>query len=363
MSLKIGFIGAFNENLGVSGGQITASLNILNSNISSFVDWVLIDSTQNSLDRSFISRSISSFKRFVLLFKILVRNKPDAFLIFSASGFSFFEKSFAVLLCRVFGVPVIFALRGSGIKRYGVFMRFVVALLCVPASRIALQSEYWVGFYLELPFIKREKIITIPNIMKVDHTFHMSDISVYQSKEFLVCYVGWIHKLKGVFDLIKLAHYVKSSDIECNFKIVGEGPDLNNLILLAKEMDVYDIIEFTGWKERGEVDAILRTSSAFIFPTYGEGFPNALIEAISKGVPVMASDVDSIPDLISHRETGMLFHPGDVEGMYNCLIDLYNSEELRISIARSAFIKCIQKYSEERVVKILLTEINNLVKT
>ena len=138
---------------------------------------------------------------------------------------------------------------------------------------------------------------------------------------------------------------------------------MSKIIFLAKEMGVYDMIEFSGWKERDEVDTILRISSVFIFPTYGEGFPNALIEAISKGIPVMASDVDSIPDLISHRETGMLFCPGDIKGMYNCLVDLYNSEELRMNIAHNAFNKCVQKYSEKRVVKILLMEIGNLVKT
>jgi glycosyltransferase involved in cell wall biosynthesis len=123
-----------------------------------------------------------------------------------------------------------------------------------------------------------------------------------------IIFVGRLIERKGVQDLI-------TAFLKINFKdwkliIVGRGPYKKALKNLAQDNKK---IIFTGQLEQKEIIAALRTATIFVNPSYLEGLPTSILEAMACGVPVIATNVGGTPDIIENRENGLLFRPKDID--------------------------------------------------
>src|SRR5947209_3591549 len=104
------------------------------------------------------------------------------------------------------------------------------------------------------------------------------------------------------------------------FHVVGDGPRLAELTALAAARGMGDRVRFFG--HRDDVPALLRESDIFVLPSRSEAFPNGLIEAMAAGLPVVATAVGGIVELVRHGENGLLVRPGDSRDLANAIQQL-----------------------------------------
>jgi glycosyltransferase involved in cell wall biosynthesis len=140
-------------------------------------------------------------------------------------------------------------------------------------------------------------------------------------------------------------------------QIVGDGPERERLIARAEQLGVSDAIEFLGHRE--DVPALLAQADICVVPSHSEAFPNAALEAMAAGLPVVASATGGLLELVRHNRTGLLVPPSDPTQLANALNTLLSDSALRQRLGGAARVLVEANYSFGR----MLTEVEALYLT
>jgi glycosyltransferase involved in cell wall biosynthesis len=136
----------------------------------------------------------------------------------------------------------------------------------------------------------------------------------------VVATVASLHHYKGVDVFLKAAPEVLRVSASARFVVVGDGPERGALERLSAALGVSGRVTFTGI--RSDVDEILRESEFFVLSSRTEAFPNVILEAMATALPVVASDVGSVHELVEEGTTGYRVPPDDPETLSRRIIDL-----------------------------------------
>jgi len=132
------------------------------------------------------------------------------------------------------------------------------------------------------------------------------------------------------------------------FHIVGDGPRRRELLDLAAARGLSQHVEFLG--HRDDVPSVLASADAFVLPSRSEAFPNSVIEAMAAGLPVIASAVGGLLDLIDHDRTGLLVAPSDSGALTQALRFLIENPTHAAAIGQAARAEITERYSFDRMV-------------
>ena len=132
------------------------------------------------------------------------------------------------------------------------------------------------------------------------------------------------------------------------FQIVGDGPRRRELEELSHARGLADHVEFLGHRE--DIPSLLAAADAFVLPSRSEAFPNGAIEAMAAGLPVVASNVGGLRDLIQNGRTGVLVAPGNPEALAGALQTLIDNPAGAEAIGRAAHDEVQQRYSFDRMI-------------
>ncbi len=125
---------------------------------------------------------------------------------------------------------------------------------------------------------------------------------------------GW----KGVHGLIEIL-----SDLpDTGLIVVGDGPQRDDLVAQAQELNVHERVRFVGTVPKGQVFAYLKACDVFVLNSSYEGLPHVLLEAMAAGLPVIATHVGGVPEVIDHQSNGLLIPPGDSKALKEALMRL-----------------------------------------
>jgi len=166
-------------------------------------------------------------------------------------------------------------------------------------------------------------------------------------------YVGRLTRKKGVEYLISAMRSVKDVDL----LIVGDGPDRRRLEEMAAGLRV----KFIGMVSPEKVYDYLEQAKILILPSLYEGLPNVILEAMSVGVPVIATRVGGVPDVIKDAETGLLVEPGRVKELAISIKKLIKDDDLRRKMSKN-LLKEAEKYSWENVVETFEDVIEKIIR-
>ena len=164
-----------------------------------------------------------------------------------------------------------------------------------------------------------------------------------KKQDFLLLSVGEISYRKNQRVVIEALGQIKNKNIY--YIICGRGPLLAEYKTLAKQLDVENQIIFAGY--RNDVAEFYKSADVFVFPSYQEGLPVALMEAMACGLPVICSNIRGNTDLIENGVSGMLTG-NDPDSVADAILTMYRDENLRKRYAKAAREK-IEQYSIERV--------------
>jgi glycosyltransferase involved in cell wall biosynthesis len=148
----------------------------------------------------------------------------------------------------------------------------------------------------------------------------------------VVIFVGWIAPTKGLRELVDAVTRLRISHPRLQLFCIGEGALQPELEARAKDAGLGRSIRFLGWRDSPEVASWLAAANVFCLPSYAEGCPNSVIEALACGRPVVATNVGGIPELVD-SESGILVAPQDSEALAEALSEALSRpwDEPRIS--------------------------------
>lgn len=153
--------------------------------------------------------------------------------------------------------------------------------------------------------VPEEKMRVVPN--GVDF-YRIQNVKPYE-EEFDIVYVGRLISHKNVDVLLKAVSMLKDEIKDIRVAIIGDGPERDNLIKLAKELDLQQNVKFFGFVEKDEdVYAIMKASKVFVLPSTREGFPNTILEANSCGLPAIVIDhpLNGSTGIVKHEYNGFI---------------------------------------------------------
>jgi len=239
-----------------------------------------------------------------------------------------------------FGVPIVVRPHGSDIvpgerirKSARLERRLRLALLA--ADAIIAQGAYLKALLVDLD-VKEEKIYTIHNGVHIEK---FSRAGPYPHPSPYMLAVGNLIRRKG-FDIL-LRAYALLDRPKPDLLLAGAGPEKNNLISLAKELDIAEFVRFLGHVDGQKKIDLYCSARFFICPSRKEPFANVILEAMAAGLPVVASAVDGNTELVHHEKHGLHFPAEDIHALKAALQRLIGNAALvkQLGSAASAFVK------------------------
>jgi glycosyltransferase involved in cell wall biosynthesis len=163
------------------------------------------------------------------------------------------------------------------------------------------------------PMVPMEKIEIFPNAVNADD-FKNKDwsfkrnLSIPEEGE-IVLFLSRLFREKGVFDLIESIPEVIGEFEKVYFVFAGDGPDKPGMEEACKRKEIDKVVRFTGNLQEEDVRKAFSCADIFVLPSYTEGMPMAILQALAAGLPVIATPVGAIPDFIKDGINGFLVQP------------------------------------------------------
>lgn len=233
---------------------------------------------------------------------------------------------------------------GEGKSRWLRRIVYRKARLCIAASR-AVQEEF--------RKLGVKNIEIIPNGVDLEK-FTAKDRCVacgtsdVRHKEFVILSVGRLEKIKGHKYLIEAFTVIKKEIPNAKLILVGDGSERFNLEEQIEELAIKDSVQFIGEVSHNDLPHYYHKADVFVMPSLSEGFGIAVIEAMACGVPVIASRVGGLADIISDGENGLLIGEANMMYLSSAIIELKGDVDLRLRIIKEA-LKKIQGYSWDAI--------------
>jgi N-acetyl-alpha-D-glucosaminyl L-malate synthase BshA len=165
--------------------------------------------------------------------------------------------------------------------------------------------------------------------------------------ELILVHISNFRPVKRVHDVAEVFHRLQR-ELPVHLVLVGDGPDRVRVEQACREWGTCDSVTFIG--NLPLVEEVLIGADLFLLPSETESFGLAALEALSCEVPVIATDVGGIPEVVSHGETGYLLPVGDVEGMTEAALDLLCDDAKRRRFGRRGRETVLERFPQERVV-------------
>lgn len=253
------------------------------------------------------------------------------------------------LVAKLSGGDVILTLAGSDTKDFQAHNRIAskgVALLArlnyALSSRIVVYSE---NIIEECDLEKyRDKVMVAHNHFPDFDMFRVE--KPFSERESVVGYVGRLSEEKGIIPLVEAIPAILRARDDIRFLIVGDGRLRDRAAQYLSKQGIDGKVEFAGWMPHEDLPEVFNKLRLVVFPSYTEGLPMALVEAMACGTPVMATLVGAIPDLIRDRETGFILDGNSPEYIAREVVKALDSPEIG-EIANSSWAFARKEYTRE----------------
>lgn len=225
----------------------------------------------------------------------------------------------------------------------GKFSRFIFKEICSSANQIFCLNQ---SSEQHIKRISNKKVVNIPNFIELKNIdFNQNEISDRIKN---IIFVGHVIKSKGCMDIIKIAEKMPN----IMFKLIGKVSEE------IKSIPKPSNIHYFGEVSKEEVINQMLSSDLLLFPTYTEGFPNVILEAMASGLPIISTPVGAIPEIIEDKG-GKIIEVGNIEGFIKAIEDL---KEINIRNEMSIWNreKVKKTYALDLVMKQIFKEYSNI---
>ena len=229
----------------------------------------------------------------------------------------------SVLTQPIHQKPVITTLRGSDVnhaKRSRIFYLLHKKAIQKSIFIVGVSQAIAIDLRRQHPGMS-DKIRFVPN--GVDDAFYAlpTGRDHLAPSPFKLLFIGSLIPLKGLDVLLKALAGI-NSQASWTLTVVGDGPEKDYLKSLATDLGINTNIHFLGSISPGGIPQLMNDHHILILPSYREGRPNVVLEAMAAALPILATDIEGTRELIQHGQTGWLVPPGNVDALSGALDDL-----------------------------------------
>jgi glycosyltransferase involved in cell wall biosynthesis len=289
---------------------------------------------------------LTALKAVVTVIGFLARRRPAVMHVHCALRASFWRKSIFMAIGILAKCPIIFHLHG------GAFVEFyeaecsklgqrIIRFFLDRAACIVVLSERWRTWVRSVS--KTQWVVCIPNpVPAVEERPLMH-------RENIVLFLGRLERDKGVFDLLDAISGLRMLIPNIELVCAGDG-DLESVERYAERLGIRDALSLPGWIGSAQKQSLMDRAAVCVLPSYAEGLPMSLLEAMAAGLPVVATDVGGIPDLVTDGVNGFLFAPGDTATLRRLVRKLMHDPGLGRRIATAARETVRLRFDADRVI-------------
>ncbi len=213
--------------------------------------------------------------------------------------------------------------------------------------------------------VRSEKIYTIMNGIDTvrfspndrDRNRLRSSLGIREG-ELLLMTSGTISIEKGHHLAVEALNALLKKNVNVKLMIVGDGEYLGPLSGLIDKFGLKERVILTGFVPNESIGSYYNAADIYLIPTLrAEGLPFALIEAMSTGLPIIASKMGGVPDIVGHGEEGLLINPDNISDMVSKVLTLLRNEDLRKELGARARHKVLNELNSEKMIDRILNVI------
>jgi len=330
-------------------GGISASAAALLSGLPADAPRVTYVATQ--IDGSRSLKTLAALLGMLRLFCLLALRRADIVHVHMSTGASFIRKSAVLAMARMFGCRTITHVHAGRFPKFfkassPARQKTIVRDLEESDLVLALTEE-WKGRLAEIA--PRANIRVLMNSIRASQfEAVIPDRPPVPENGGSLLFLGWIVKDKGVLDLAEALALVVSERPEITVEFGGDR-DVEMLRTRVASLGLTDRVRILGWVMDDQKLDTLRRAHVFVLPSYAEGLPMAMLEAMAAGLPLITTPVGGIPEVVRDGENGILIEPGDVEALAGSILALLGDEGLRERMA-TANVEVIRREHDARAV-------------
>lgn len=257
---------------------------------------------------------------------------------------SFWRKALVCVTARMAGRPYLVHLHGSEFMKFydeecGAVARRCVANILHDAALVLALSEEWRTRILRIAPDSRVVVlrngVPLPDLQTLPQRDTQTPI--------ILC-LGLLGRRKGSFDLLEAFAQIRhpSARLIC----AGDG-EVSAVREHARTLGIADRVDCPGWLIAPQTAQALASATLFALPSYAEGLPMALLEAMAYALPVVSTPVGGIPDAVRHGENGLLVTPGKVEELAGALSMLLREPATRARLGAAARRTIEERFSQQ----------------
>ena len=298
-----------------------------------------------------LTKLIKAIQGYLLFIKTLLGDKPDLVHIHSSFGPSFYRKLPFIYMASWAKKPIINHIHGADFDEFytnsSEKKKRQIKKVYGKCKILVALSEEWKQRLEKI--VPKEKIMVIENY-SVLHEDALKERCSRQSNH-EVLFLGELGRRKGCYDIPSVIEDVAKDIPDVKFILAGAGSaqDETAIKRLIKEKGIEQNVEFPGWVRGNQKDKLLREADVFFLPSYNEGMPMSILDAMGYGLPIVSTNVGGIPKIVHDDENGFCFEPGNVMEMGKAIENLLENKRLEASISSFEIVK--RGYSLEQHIK------------
>jgi glycosyltransferase involved in cell wall biosynthesis len=324
-----------------AGGVLSAARLVFGGALDDAYEVRMVDTLMRAHPRpGRLERVAGAVRRFVRTVGILVGWRPQVVVALCSEGGSYYEKSLLLGLGRLLGAKTFLCPRSGFQERWLAGSRMARLWMRRTAcftDAVVVQSRFWRDLHARYG-IPESKLQVWTNAIDLRPWASIAAARVPASgRPFRFLFLGWAVKEKGLLELHRAAALLRErGGPEFEVTVAGDGALGRELLGPPSPDRGGSAVRFLGWVDEKGRAAELARADAFVLPTWAEGFPNALLEAMACSLPAIATPVGAIPEVIEDGVTGRLVPVHDPLRLAEAMDALRRDPEAAAAMGRRA---------------------------
>lgn len=275
----------------------------------------------------------------------------------AAERVSLVRKGLIVFCARLAGLPVVLHLHAAELVRHyrqgGFLVRELIRLPFRMATCNVVLGNTWRDWLENDLKIQSEKIAVVTNGVPVKYV--PKPPSAFAKESFCTfLFLGNLQERKGFPDFLQALAKLPKDDPSWRVVAAGGG-DIPHYKKVCEDLNIGGRIRFTGWIGREQTEQLLRETDVLVLPSYEEGLPLVILEALGSGLPVIATPVGAIPEVLEDGRSVLLVPPGDIDTLANRMTKLLQNPLLRQTLSEAGLKAYQEKFTLQRFTEALFS--------
>jgi glycosyltransferase involved in cell wall biosynthesis len=280
-------------------------------------------------------RKLMKFGAVIVRTLLELRRRPDVVHIHFSTRASTVRKMLLARLVLSRGAKLIMHCHGGAYREYWSTLsaerRATIRQTLSRAHCLFVLGESWRDFFTSIG-VPRERIVVLPNAVTLPaalpHRLHRPHVRLV--------YLGLFARSKGIYDLVDALTRLSPDTLAKTRLVLAGNGEVAQVRELIERRGLERFVEVHDWLSPTERDRQLASADAFVLPSYAEGLPMALLEAMAWGLPAITTPVGSIPEHVRDGVHGILVRPGDVSELAGAIERLVMDDALRARMGERA---------------------------